>query len=90
MLFTIVPGTCFCLNLIDTCLCRTGGLTAENDSTRGVAGTLSLYGGVIQYQRGPVGTFSGRGGSVTISSGFKKDYRYDDRFNLGIFIEVMA
>jgi hypothetical protein len=60
-------------------LCRTGGMTAENYASRGVAGTLSLLGGIIQYQRGAVGTFSGSGGNTVITSGYVKDYRYDTR-----------
>jgi len=58
-----------------TILSRSGGLKAENYNTRPVGGTLTLLGGVQQYQRGPVGTFSG--GSIT--HGFQKNYRYDDR-----------
>lgn len=60
-------------------LSRSGGLKAENYSTRPVSGTLSLLGGVQQYQRGPVGTF----GSSGIASGFQKNYRYDDRLMIG-------
>jgi hypothetical protein len=60
-------------------LCRSGGLTADNYNHRPVAGTLSLLGGVQQYQRGPVSTFSGS----TINSGFQKNYRYDDRLMIG-------
>lgn len=56
-------------------LSRSGGLKAQNYNTRPVAGTLTLLGGVQQYQRGPVGTFGGGG----IVSGFQKNYRYDNR-----------
>lgn len=56
-------------------LTRSGGLKAENHNSRPISGTLTLVGGVQQYQRGPVGTFSGSG----IASGFQKNYRYDDR-----------
>lgn len=56
-------------------LSKSGGLKAENYNTRPVAGTLTLLGGVQQYQRGPVGTFGGGG----IVSGFQKNYRYDER-----------
>jgi hypothetical protein len=34
-----------------------------------------MLGGIQQYQRGPVGTFSGS----SIVSGFRKNYRYDER-----------
>ena len=38
-------------------------------------GTLHVYGAIAQLFRGPVGT----GGSGGASSGYLKDYRYDDR-----------
>lgn len=41
----------------------------------GARGTLSVFGGIIQKQRGPVGTFSG----TTKVSGFSKNYDYDAR-----------
>jgi len=41
----------------------------------GARGTLSVFGGIIQKQRGPVGTFSG----TTKVSGYSKDYNYDER-----------
>ena len=53
---------------------RTGGLSAQDYDTRAI-GTLTLLGGLQQYQRGAVGTFSGS----TIVSGFHKNYRYDNR-----------
>ncbi len=62
--------------------CRNGGLTAENYGSRPVSGNLDLLGGVIQYQRGAVGTFSSSSGTPVIKSGFKKNYVYDDRFYL--------
>lgn len=40
-------------------------------------GTLTLYGGLIQGTRGPVGTFSGSTGEKL--SGYSKDYYYDFR-----------
>ena len=43
--------------------------------TGGARGTLSVFGGIIQKQRGPVGTFSG----TTKVSGYSKDYNYDVR-----------
>ncbi len=58
-----------------TVFSRTAGLTAENYSSR-PKGTLRLLGGIQQYQRGAVGTFSGSG---TIATGFQKDYQYDER-----------
>lgn len=38
---------------------------------------LHVYGGIIQGYRGPVGTFDGS----TPSTGFTKDYQYDNRFS---------
>lgn len=40
-------------------------------------GTLTTYGGIIQRERGPVGTFSGATGEKL--SGYSKDYHYDPR-----------
>ncbi len=40
-------------------------------------GTISVYGGIIQRERGPVGTFSSITG--TKLSGYTKDYDYDAR-----------
>ncbi|MFA5092381.1 MAG: DUF4900 domain-containing protein [Candidatus Omnitrophota bacterium] len=47
----------------------------ENWWTGGAKGTLSVFGGIIQNERGPVGTFSGN----TKVSGYSKDYNYDTR-----------
>jgi len=43
--------------------------------TGGAKGTLTVYGGIIQHERGPVGTFSG----TTKVSGYSKNYHYDTR-----------
>ena len=40
-------------------------------------GTLGVYGGIIQANRGIVGRFNSRTGRPL--SGYKKQYRYDDR-----------
>jgi len=56
-------------------LMRSGGFKADGYNSRPVAGTLTVLGGIQQYQRGPVGTFSGG----KIVSGFQKNYRYDER-----------
>ncbi len=66
------------VNIHASLFCRTGGLTAENYNTRPVSGTIYLYGGVQQYQRGAVGQFSGS----TIIHGFQKNYTYDSRLML--------
>ncbi len=49
---------------------------AENYGSGTPRGYLRVIGGVIQKNRGPVGTFSWGGG---ISTGYEKDYVYDDR-----------
>jgi len=49
----------------------------ENWDTVSPKGTLNVYGGIIQKNRGPVGTFSGS----TKISGYSKDYRYDTRLD---------
>jgi hypothetical protein len=54
---------------------RASSFTAENYNTRPVSGMLQLLGGIVQEERGPVGTYSGS----TIKHGFSKRYRYDDR-----------
>ena len=64
------------VNVHATVFSRSGGLTAENHNTRAAGGTLSVLGGIQQYQRGPVGAFSGSG---TIATGFRKNYKYDER-----------
>lgn len=46
--------------------------------TYGLRGTLTLYGGVTQVERGAVGTFNVSTGQK--ASGYTKDYNYDDRF----------
>jgi len=40
-------------------------------------GTLTVYGGIIQDERGPVGTFNGSTGQKV--SGYSKNYSYDSR-----------
>jgi len=55
--------------------CREGSLFAENYNSRGISGALQVYGSVVQYERGAVGSFSGS----TLNSGFWKRYRYDPR-----------
>jgi Tfp pilus assembly protein PilE len=46
--------------------------------TYGLKGTLTLYGGITQVERGAVGTFNINTGLRL--SGYKKDYNYDERF----------
>lgn len=44
----------------------------------GLKGTLTLYGGITQVERGAVGTFNANTGQR--ASGYLKDYNYDARF----------
>jgi hypothetical protein len=55
--------------------CETEGFGAQDHDTRPVSGNINLLGGLSQYFRKPVGTFSG---STTVS-GFAKQYTYDGR-----------
>lgn len=48
---------------------------AEDYNKGGGRGDLNLLGGIVQQQRGPMGTFSGN----SIQSGFNKQYEYDER-----------
>lgn len=43
----------------------------------GLKGILAIYGGIVQYRRGPIGTFNGATGEKV--SGYTKDYIYDER-----------
>ena len=54
-----------------------GSIAAENYASRGVSGKLDIFGSLVQNKRGPVGTFSKSTGTIT--SGFYKRYRYDER-----------
>ena len=48
---------------------------AEDYNSGGARGNLNLLGGIVQQQRGAMGTFSGG----SIRSGFNKQYEYDER-----------
>jgi len=67
------------VNIEASILSRTGGLTAQNYTSRPVSGMLTLLGGIQQYQRGGVGTLNNNGG---IATGFNKSYHYDDRLRV--------
>jgi hypothetical protein len=53
-----------------------GSFGALNYNTRS-AGTLTIYGGIVQNERGAVCTFNSQG---TVSTGYAKNYSYDPRF----------
>jgi len=71
-----VPNTTD-INIDASIFCKGGGFTAEHYSSRPPSGTINLRGGIQQYQRGPVGTFSST--TMTINHGFHKNYKYDNR-----------
>lgn len=52
----------------------THGFYVQNYSTRQFSSNLNVYGGIVQYTRGAVGTTAGKG--------YLKNYRYDTRFNM--------
>ena len=54
-----------------------GSFTVENWWVGPPKGLLTIYGGLIQIRRGPVGTFNPSNNSQV--SGYNKDYRYDSR-----------
>lgn len=51
------------------------GSFSVNNYSSGCTGTLTVLGGIIQSNRGPVGTIS----SGALTHGYAKDYRYDPR-----------
>jgi hypothetical protein len=53
-----------------------GMFTVENYTTRPASGTLTVFGGIVQNYRGPVGQLSG----VTVVNGYAKNYIFDTRF----------
>lgn len=54
--------------------------TVEKYNTGSPAGQLTIFGSLMQYYRGPVGTFRGD----TILTGYYKNYIYDDKILEGI------
>jgi cytoskeletal protein CcmA (bactofilin family) len=64
--------------IVQACIfARNTSFTAEDWSSRGLAGELHVLGSIVQNQRGAVGTFAG----PTLTSGFSKRYRFDTRLN---------
>lgn len=53
-----------------------GSFGVVNYSTKTPTGTLTVYGGIVQEQRGAVGTVS----HGSIATGYAKNYSYDPRF----------
>ncbi len=56
-----------------------GMFVVNNYDSPPYRGTLAVYGGIVQFTRGPVGTFSTWTGQMY--SGFEKDYTFDPRFS---------
>ena len=56
-----------------------GSFTAQNYETRSIAGDLNILGSIVQDERGAVGTFNWS--SVTLLSGFSKNYEFDNRLS---------
>lgn len=63
---------------INSCIMSMGdSFLLENYWLGSPRGTLTVYGGIIQKERGPVGTFDSRTGAK--ATGYSKDYGYDAR-----------
>jgi hypothetical protein len=63
---------------VDACIMALNtSFMVENWNTMAAKGTLTVYGGIIQDERGPVGTFNGATGNKV--SGYSKSYGYDAR-----------
>ncbi|GMU56245.1 MAG: hypothetical protein AMXMBFR33_53910 [Candidatus Xenobia bacterium] len=58
-----------------TMMALNGSFTVDKYNQGSPRGTLHLFGGIIQRTRGPVGT----GSASQVSTGYAKDYRYDDK-----------
>ncbi|MCD4782228.1 MAG: DUF4900 domain-containing protein [Candidatus Eremiobacteraeota bacterium] len=54
-----------------------GSFYVSSYSSGNPRGTLKIFGGLIQFSRGPVGTFSSYSGQVV--TGYSKDYEYDTK-----------
>jgi hypothetical protein len=65
--------------IIDATIMALGtSFKAENFDTGTPRGTLQIWGGLIQDRRGSVGYFRGS----TLTSGYIKDYHYDERMSI--------
>lgn len=58
-----------------TMMALNGSFTVDKYNQGSPRGTLHLFGGIIQRTRGAVGT----GSASQVSTGYAKDYRYDDK-----------
>lgn len=73
----ISQGTPFDLQVYASIMALENSFMVENWDLGPAKGTLTVYGGIIQDERGPVGTFSGATGEKL--SGYSKNYIYDPR-----------
>ncbi len=55
-----------------------GSFMVENYNSRDPSGLLNVYGGIVQYYRGAVGTFNST--TLQTASGYAKNYTFDARF----------
>jgi len=63
---------------IDGCVMAMGtSFMVDSWDSGSAKGTLTIYGGIIQDERGPIGTFSGSTGQKL--TGYSKDYSHDPR-----------
>lgn len=75
----IAEGTPSDLNIQASVLALNESIFVAGYNNGVVKGFLNVYGGLIQYRRGPVGQFNSSSGMQT--SGFRKNYVYDTRFS---------
>ncbi len=72
------------INIDASLYSQEGGIGAENYSTGSPRGNINLIGGIIQYERQPVGQFNasnnGNGKSEAVH-GYSKRYKYDNRLS---------
>lgn len=68
------------LNIHATIMALNTSFYVEDYSSGGNRGNLNLVGGIVQKNRGAVGTFSG----TSIVSGYTKNYQYDTRLRTQI------
>jgi len=69
------------LSIFGTMIASNGSFTVEDYWVGPPKGVLTIYGGIIQIRRGPVGTFSAATNQTL--SGYDKNYHYDARCRYG-------
>ncbi|KPK38866.1 MAG: hypothetical protein AMJ78_09355 [Omnitrophica WOR_2 bacterium SM23_29] len=74
----IIPQTApYDLTILASIMAMDDSLYVENWSSPPAKGTLTVYGGIIQDERGPIGTFNSTTNQKV--SGYTKNYIYDPR-----------